>query len=68
MVLKGYRGRLNHRVRLWTTKMAITTTGISWHPSDTCDGYRGRLKTSELAVIATGIGRGSPGWLRAKQW
>ena len=53
---KGYRGRLNHRVRLSTTKMAIIATGISWRPSDTCDGYRGRLRTYKLAVIVTGIG------------
>ena len=56
VVFKGYRGRLNHRVRLRTTRMAIIATGISWRPSENCDGYRSRLRTSKLAVIATGIG------------
>ena len=36
--------------------MAIIATGISWRPSENCDGYRGRLKTSKMAVIATGQG------------
>ena len=52
----GYRGRLNHRVRLRTTRMAVIATGISWRPSERCDGYRARLRTFKLAVIATGIG------------
>ena len=26
--------------------MAIIATGISWRPSENCDGYRGRLRTS----------------------
>ena len=32
--------------------MAVIATGISWRPSKSCDGYRGRLRTSKLAVIA----------------
>ena len=56
VVSKGYRGRLNHRVRLRTTRMAVIATGISWRPSERCDGYRARLITFKLAVIATGIG------------
>ena len=36
--------------------MAIIATGISWRPSDTCDGYSGRLMTISLAVIPTGVG------------
>ena len=36
--------------------MTIIAKGISWRPSDTCGGYRGRLRTAKLTVIATGIG------------
>ena len=51
-----FRGKLNHRVRLRTTRMAFIATGICWRPTESCDGYRSRLRASKLAVIATGIG------------
>ena len=35
--------------------MAVIARGISLRPSEVCDGYRGRLKTSKLAVIVTGV-------------
>ena len=53
--LNGYRARLNHRVRLWTTRVAVIATGIIRWPSDSCDCYRGRRRTFKLAVIATRI-------------
>ena len=38
--------------------MAVIATGISWRPSERCNGYMARLRTFKLAVIATEVGFG----------